>query len=78
DTFETAGFLLNRDKGRYNLKAEEKNVKSLNSLFHFSEEEAFILHQTISLLDNNSLIKEKLIKKLHTLYDFKAIAATHH
>jgi predicted DNA-binding transcriptional regulator YafY len=75
DTIETAGFLLNRIDGRYNLKAEEKNVKSLNKLFHFSDEEAYLLYQTVSLIEKSSAVKEKLIKKLHTLYDFKTMAA---
>jgi len=74
DTFEEAGFLINRNDGRYNLKAEDKNVRELNKLFHFSEEEAYILYQTLSLLEKSSPVKEKLIHKLHTLYDFKNIA----
>jgi proteasome accessory factor C len=76
DTFEEAGFLINRKDGRYNLKAEDKNVRELNKLFHFSEEEAYILYQTLSLLEKSSPVKEKLIHKLHTLYDFKNMAAT--
>lgn len=75
DTFEEAGFLINRRRGRYNLKAEDKNVRSLNKLFHFSEEEAYVLYQTLSLLEKSSPIKEKLIHKLHTLYDFRSMAA---
>jgi proteasome accessory factor C len=75
DTFEEAGFLINRHNGRYNLKAEDKNVRSLNKLFHFSEEEAYILYQTLSLLEKSSPVKEKLIHKLHTLYDFRSMAA---
>jgi hypothetical protein len=53
------------------IKAEEKNVKSLNKLFHFSDEEAYLLYQTVSLIEKSSAVKEKLIKKLHTLYDLK-------
>ena len=75
DTFEEAGFLINRKDGRYNLKAEDKNVRELNKLFHFSEEEAYILYKTLSLLEKSSPVKEKLIHKLHTLYDFKNMAA---
>lgn len=74
DTFEDAGFLLNRRSGRYNLKMEEKNVRELNKLFHFSDEEAFMLHQTISHFEKTSAEKEKLLKKLHTLYDFGKMA----
>ncbi len=75
DTFEEAGFIINRNGGLYNLKKEDKNVKELNKLFHFSEEEAYILYQTLSLLEKSSPVKEKLINKLHTLYDFKNLAA---
>ncbi|HET8837802.1 MAG TPA: WYL domain-containing transcriptional regulator [Flavobacteriaceae bacterium] len=74
NTFEEAGFLLNRRNGRYNLKAEEKNVRELNKLFHFSDEEAFMLYETISHFEKSSSEKEKLLKKLHTLYDFGRMA----
>lgn len=74
-TFEEGGFLLNRRNGRYNLKAEEKNVRELNNLFHFSDEEAYMLYQTISHFEKTSSEKERLLKKLHTLYDFGRMAS---
>ena len=77
NTFEDAGFIINRNDGLYNLKQEEKNVRELHQLFHFSEEEAYILYQTLSLLEDTSSTKERLINKLHTLYEFKHINHIH-
>ena len=77
DTFDAAGFSINRQDGRYKLQAENKNVRSLNNLFHFSEEEAYLLYQTLSLFEKSSVVREKLVLKLHSLYDFKTMAAAH-
>ncbi len=42
ETFETAGFLLERNKGSYRLQKDNANWRSLQSLMHFSEEELVI------------------------------------
>jgi hypothetical protein len=46
----------------------------LQKLLHFSEEEAYILYKTLSLIEGTSPIKERLVCKLNTLYDFRALS----
>ncbi len=73
ETFETAGFLLERNKGRYRLQKDNANSRSLQSLMHFSEEELVILYETLDLIQGTSPVKEQLIRKLNVLYDYKAL-----
>ena len=72
DTIEECGFVLDRTNGSYILMRNNHNYKSLNELLHFSEEEAYILFRTLSKIEVAEPIAERLVKKLHTLYDFKA------
>lgn len=74
DAIEKAGFILNRTDGTYQLKTDHPSVKSLQKLLHFSEEEAYILYKTISLLHGASPIKDRLAGKLNALYDFRALS----
>lgn len=70
-TIKNAGFILEQKEGYYWLRKEDPTIKNLNALFHFTEEEMFAIHH---LLENaKTLATKKLIKKLHTLYDFKAL-----
>lgn len=41
---------------------------------HFSEEEAWILSKAIHSIDDNTVLKSNLVKKLYALYDFKRVA----
>ncbi len=74
DTIEDAGFVLNRMHGSYNLQVDSPPARSLQKLLHFSEEEAYILYKTLSLIEGTSPIKERLVCKLNTLYDFRALS----
>jgi proteasome accessory factor C len=73
ETFEAAGFLLSKRDSGYALQTDGPNYRSLQKLLHFSEEEAYILFQTLSLLEGSSPIKERLVKKLNVLYDFHVL-----
>lgn len=73
-TIENAGFVLNRRDGRYRLILDNPNGRSLNNLLHFSEEEAYLLYKTLAELKAGSPLRERLVKKLNVLYDFKALA----
>lgn len=71
ETIQNAGFFMEQKDGYYWLKKEDQTIKNLNALFHFTEEEMFAIHH---LLENaKTLHSQKLIKKLHALYDFKAL-----
>lgn len=72
DDIEESGFVIDRTNGTYILVRNKPNYKSLNELLHFSEEEAYILYRTLSKIEVAEPIAERLVKKLHTLYDFKA------
>lgn len=74
DTIEDAGFVVNRMSGSYNLQAETTHARSLQKLLHFTEEEAYILYKTLSLIEGASPLKERLVNKLNTLYDFRALS----
>ncbi len=71
---ENAGFVLDRREARYRLILDNPNGKSLNNLLHFSEEEAYLLYKTLAELKAGSPLRERLVKKLNVLYDFKALA----
>lgn len=70
---ESSGFVVNRQNGRYRLLHESPNTKVLNQLFHFTEEEAHIFIHSLSQLQISNEAVKKLIKKLHALYDFRAL-----
>lgn len=77
DTIERSGFALEKKKNtgvnRYRLITAKSEGRALEKLLHFSEEEAFLLYQTLSELKVSNPVKKRLVNKLHTLYDFKAL-----
>lgn len=71
---ENAGFVLDRREARYRLILDNPNGRSLKSLLHFTEEEAYLLYKTLAEFKAGSPLRERLVKKLNVLYDFKALA----
>jgi predicted DNA-binding transcriptional regulator YafY len=78
NTYNATGFVLEYDeKYRYAFK-EEKQMKQLKDLLHFSEEDQLILDQAIDLLGKNQTKKaDQLKKKLASLYDFRRLGYTY-
>lgn len=74
DTIESAGFILDRKDDTYCLKTDTPTIRTLQELLHFSNEEAYLLFNTISQLQGASPLKDCLARKLNTLYDFRALA----
>ncbi|MFT3949929.1 MAG: WYL domain-containing protein [Agriterribacter sp.] len=74
NSLESAGLVLLRQDG-YRLAAGNPHTKAINKLFHFSEEEAYILYQLLAGAKGGNAVREKLVRKLHSLYDFKALAS---
>lgn len=75
DTFKNAGLVLEKGSGRrYRIKRLEKQFKELSDLIHFTKEEAYILKASIEGIDENTVIKQNLKKKLYSIYDFKMVA----
>lgn len=69
---ESSGFLLDRKKG-YRLQSDRSGNRDLKNLMHFSEEEISILYQTLSLIEEDSPLKERLVRKMNAFYDLKAL-----
>jgi predicted DNA-binding transcriptional regulator YafY len=74
EAIESAGFVLNRLNGTYNLQLDNTNGRAIQKLLHFSEEEACILYKTLSLIEGTSPIKERLVCKLNSLYDLRVLS----
>lgn len=74
DTIESSGFVLDRSGGAYRLAENTTTSKALEHLFHFTDEEAWMLYQLLDELKGDSTVKNRLVRKLHALYDFKALA----
>lgn len=70
---ENGGFVIDRTNGGYRLVRDSSSTKTLYSLFHFSEEEAQIFYHSLENLDLENEVVRRLLKKLHSLYDFKAL-----
>lgn len=70
---EDAGLVLDRHNGRYRFIQNSTEIKNLHRLFHFSEEEAEIFYHSLNNLGLENETKIRLIRKLHALYDFKAL-----
>ena len=73
-TFKSVGFVINSNDGTYRLETETPEVSSLQKLLYFSEEEAFIIVQTMEMLEGETPVKKRLLCKLNTLYNFKVLA----
>lgn len=73
-TFQDAGFVIKNENSKYKLLKENKQGAMLYDLLHFSQEEAFLLSKAIHSVDGNNIIKNNIIKKLYSLYDFDKAA----
>ncbi len=73
NSLENAGFVLERHDGLYRFAQNSTEIKSLHRLFHFTEEEAEIFYHSLSNLNLEDEVMRRLMKKLHSLHDFKAL-----
>lgn len=75
-TIENAEFVPERNNGRYRLELDNVQGRDLEKPFHFSEEEeVYILYQGLGEIAGASLVKDRLLQKLHSLYNLKALNA---
>ena len=74
EIIKRSGFVLISENGSYRLASETTNAQTLQKLLYFSEEEAYILYKTLSLIDGKTPVKERLVRKLNTLYDFRVLS----
>lgn len=64
---ENAGYILERSEGHYRLVQELSNIRELNELFHFTEEEVHIFYQALSTINADTELVNRLLKKLHSI-----------
>lgn len=77
NTFRDAGFVIPRPKdGYYYIDKNSPYFREISELLHFSREEAVILQKAIHSIDNENLLKQNLVNKLYSLYDFDRVANT--
>ena len=74
DTLENAGFVIQRSKKCVRLCTESPFFKDISQLIHFSEEEAYMVHQLIDSIADTNLVKQNLKKKLASVYHFRGVA----
>ncbi|MFR9620251.1 MAG: HTH domain-containing protein [Rikenellaceae bacterium] len=69
DTFREAGFVIKREGDCIRLDKESPHFKDITQLMHFTEEEAIILRRSIESIDDTTLLKGDLKRKLYSVYD---------
>ena len=77
DTFKSAGFVVHKlEGGIYKLGKESRYFKDISQLVHFTDEEAHIFNQLLEGLDDTNALKQNLRRKLTTVYNSTAMAAS--
>ena len=77
DTFKSAGFVVHKlEGGIYKLGKESRYFKDISQLVHFTDEEAHIFNQLLEGLDDTNALKHNLRRKLTTVYNSTAMAAS--
>lgn len=75
DTFHEAGFsVVKKAPGIYSLTTLGKKFVDFSKLVMFSQEEAFLVSNLISSLDNTNSLKKGLSRKLASVYNSTCIA----
>ncbi len=64
NSLQTVGFDIRQKDGRYWIEYSEDEHHILKTVFHFSEEEAYILTRSIDMLDESSAGSARLKQKL--------------
>lgn len=74
-TFEEVGFVFDQPrKGFYKIDKLHSEYKDLSQLLYFSEEESTILNRAISEIEAPDQLKDQLVKKLYSIYNFDRVA----
>lgn len=73
EALETAGFVLTNDKKHRYAFVQDKPLKQLQDLLHFSAEDQALLHQAIDSVPTTTERQQNLKAKLNALYDFRRL-----
>lgn len=70
----SCGFIVEgNSKGLYKLERENHAYEELSDLLHFSEEDNLLLSNAIASITVNTEKRERLLKKLMSVYDFERL-----
>ncbi len=76
-TFRDVGFIIPRPvDGLYFVDKNSPYFREIDKLLHNSREEANILQKAIHSINDENLLKQNLIRKLYSIYDFDRVAQT--
>lgn len=78
NAIENAGFIVDRRDGCYSLHLCSDEATMVNTLLHFSEEEAYLLYKALEMVKGGASVSERLVRKLNVLYDFRALSQLTH
>lgn len=78
NSIENAGFFIDRSGGTYTLHLCRDEANMMNTLLHFSEEEAYILFKALDMVKGGAPVSERLVRKLNVLYDFRVLSKLAH
>jgi predicted DNA-binding transcriptional regulator YafY len=73
ETLRESGFIISRQDDFFRVDRDSPYLKSISDLLHFTREEAWILNKAILALDDDTLIKQNLARKLYAIYDIKGV-----
>ena len=74
DTFENAGFRLEKKENSVSLARESKYFRMISDLAYFNQEEAYIIKKALEVYDSNNQAVLGVKKKLNNIYDFRETA----
>ena len=76
DTLKSAGFVIRRVDDSFHMLKENHRLDDIDKLVHFSEEEGALVNRLIDGLDDTNMLKQNLRRKLSTVYNSTAMAAS--
>jgi len=72
---KTVGFIIEfHSRGVPFINKSKGRLRDLGNLIHFSQEEAYLLHKAIDSIDDYTLLKQNLKRKLYSIYNFPELA----
>ena len=74
DTLNEAGFVVTKEDKHYQIKKLSNDFKNITDLLYFSKEDASILYSAIDSIDDGTVMKQDLKRKLASIYDFDIVA----
>ena len=74
DTLKEAGFVLTKEGKYHQIKKLSNDFKNITDLLYFSKEDASILYSAIESIDDGTVMKQELKRKLASIYDFDIVA----